>query len=161
MNASRKIYPHGRQVEIGLTQDEDGRFFIEGEPVTHERTHQALLRGLFVDPATNRVCTRIGPEWSTVEVADTPLLVVAVGLEEEPPWLGLSDGSAEKLEPETLWMEEGRLYCRVRQGSLEARWIPTAAADLLVRFLRGPEESPSLEIGGEPVDLHSSKRGQP
>jgi hypothetical protein len=152
--------PKGRRVDIGLAMDEAGRFFIQGEPVTHRRTAEALSRGLFVDEA-GTVCTRIGYEWSPVEVADTPLLVVGLVFEDgELPFLALSDGSAERLVPETLWLEGDRLYCRVRGNDLTARFVPAAAADLLVRVLEGDEVRPRARFGQLLVDLRQSKRSR-
>jgi hypothetical protein len=151
--------PRGRRVDIGLSLDAEGRFFIQGEPVTHERTHRALTRGLFRDE-TGHVCTRIGYEHSRVEVADAALLVRGVAFPEDGslPFLALSDESAEPLEPETLWLEGERLYALVHGGTLAARFTPAAAADLLVRCLEGGEEHPVAVLGGREVDLRVSKR---
>lgn len=154
--------PKGRQVEIGLALDEAGRFFIRGEPVTHRRTAEALLRNLFV-AEDGAICTRIGYEWSRVEVADVPLRVVGVAFEEgaELPALALSDGSVERLDPETLWLEGDRLYGRVRGGTMAARFEPAACADLLVRVLEGEESAPVARFGDRRIDLRQSKRQGP
>jgi hypothetical protein len=156
--------------------DEEGRFLIQGEPVTHQRTHEALLRGLYADE-DGQICTRIGYEWSTVQVADAPLLVLGLGdtlrtadggteAESGPggaavPWLALSDGTAERLDPAGLWLEGQKLYARVRGGTLWARFVPTAAADLLVRALEGDESRPMARFGEAVVDLSVNKRPGP
>ena len=149
----------GRRVDIALTMDERGRFFIAGEPVTHRRTAQALARGLFADEA-GAICTRIGHEWTPVAVADTPLLVTGLVFDPDDPvpTVALSDDSAERLDPEGLWLEGDKLYGRVRQGSLSARFVPAAATDLLVRVLEGDEHAPVARFGSRLVDLRHSKR---
>ena len=150
--------PRGREVDLGLSMDVEGRFFIRGEPVTHVRTGEALTRGLHAD-ADGSVCTRIGYEWCKVAIADTPLRVLGVELNDAAlPWLELSDGTAERLEPQTLWLEGDRLYCKVRGRTLEARFLPVASAALLVRALDGDEERPVARFGEEVVELRVNKR---
>ena len=85
----------------GISIDDEGRFLVHGEPVTHERTLEVLWRGL--EPSGDggwRV--RVGRETAPVEVAETPFVVLGVAEEGPALVLLLPGGHREPLLPGTL-----------------------------------------------------------
>ncbi len=101
----------------GLSIDVEGRLLHRGEPITHARTLEVLWRSLERAP-DGRYLVRIGRESAYVAVQDAPYVVR--GVIDDPtgaPWLLLSDGSRERLDPETLAVgPDGVLRCSVKGG---------------------------------------------
>jgi hypothetical protein len=101
----------------GLSIDEEGRLLHRGEPITHARTLEVLWRSLERAP-DGRYLVRIGRESAYVRVDDAPYGVR--GVVDGPggaPWLVLSDGSREPLDPATLCVgADGVLRCTVKGG---------------------------------------------
>jgi hypothetical protein len=109
----------------------DGRWYVDGEPVVHERL--ALLFSRYL----RRKLSGGYEIWideryhADVEVEDTPYVVTGVGLAHSPSsmgfTLGLSDGSSESLDPDSLQVGPGNvLYCRVKGSSERARFLRPA-----------------------------------
>ncbi len=71
---------------------------------------------------------RIGWETYPIEVEDTAYFVVGWNLE---GIVTLSDQSQEKLDWETLRYSSGRLSCRVKGGTEEAKFLRTPYLELL------------------------------
>ncbi len=126
----------------GLSIDEEGRFLVEGEPVTHERTLEVLWRSLERLPdGTWQV--RVGREVAQVEVAETPFAVRAVLPEGGSLALRLASGASEPLDPSTLRVGgDGVLRCTL-SGGRPARL--TRAAQLALGALL--EEDPAAPSG--------------
>ncbi len=85
----------------GISIDDEGRFLVHGEPVTHERTLEVLWRGL--EPSDDggwRV--RVGRETAPVDVAETPVVVLGIAEEGAAIVLLLPGGQREPLLPATL-----------------------------------------------------------
>jgi len=58
-----------------------------------------------------------------ITVEDCGFFVERIDFDRDPPMLNLSDGTTERLSPETLdYQGEGRLYCRVKDGEFRARF---------------------------------------
>ena len=123
----------------GLSIDDEGRFLVHGEPVTHERTLEVLWRGL--EPAHGGGwIVRVGRESAPVTVDGTPFVVL--GLAESPGAIELllAGGGREPLVPETLRVgRDGLLratlasghparFCRSAQIALGMRLSEDAAA---------------------------------
>lgn len=122
----------------GLSIDEEGRFLHRGEPITHARTLEVLWASL-ERTADGRYLVRIGRESGYVTLEAAPYAVR--GVLEGPggaPWLFLSDGSREPLDPGTLSVgADGVLRCVVKGGH-EARFTRPAQITLGLAL----EESP-------------------
>jgi hypothetical protein len=117
--------------------DKEGRWFYEGEEITHRKTYLLYCRSLTRDDA-GRVVLRVGREECPVEVEDVPFVVTTIEFViagpagEEEMWVTLNDETREKLTPETLRIgPENIPYCRVRNGIFEARFSRNAYQLLL------------------------------
>lgn len=90
-----------------------------------------------------------GYDWSYFLVADVPFFVRGVREVSGGLQLALSDGSEEALEPSSLRVgARDALYCPVKGGAFEARFMPSAQAALVTHVAVMPSGEPGLEIGG-------------
>jgi len=112
--------------------DKDGRWFCQGEEITHRRTYLLYCRNLTRDES-GRILLRVGREECPVEVEDAPFVVatmefISSGLDgRESIGLTLNDETREKMAPETLRIGLNHIpYCRVREGLFEARFSRNA-----------------------------------
>jgi hypothetical protein len=140
----------------GLSIDSEGRLLHRGEPITHARTLDVLWRSLERAP-DGRYVVRIGRESAYVQVDDAPYAVR--GVVDGPagaPWLVLSDGSREPLDPTTLRLgADGVLRCAVKGGHA-ARFGRSAQVTLGLAVEENPPGSGrfALTVGGvrHPID---------
>ena len=117
----------------GLSIDDEGRFLVHGEPVTHERTLEVLWRGLAPGPDGSWQ-VRIGRETAPVAVPGTPFVVVAVTEEGGHLALSLAGGAREPLSPSTLRVgQDGVLRVTLASGH-EARLSRAAQIALGMRL---------------------------
>jgi hypothetical protein len=141
--------------QSGIRIDREGRFWHEGEPVRHEGLRRALFRWLDrLPPPDGRYILRLDEQrFVYLEVEDTPLCATSLRWAGETPMLGLTDGSEEPLDPESLTTDDaGTVRCRVRSGRLEARLATSAAATLSERIESTPA-GPLLRCKGRSVLL--------
>ena len=107
------MVPH---VIPGLSIDDEGRFLVHGEPVTHERTLEVLWRGL--EPADGGGwMVHVGRESAPVAVDGTPYVVL--GIAESPGAIDLllAGSNRERLVPETLRVgRDGLLRATLASG---------------------------------------------
>jgi hypothetical protein len=90
-----------------------GRFFQEGEEITHERT--ALLLHQSLRKAPSGYLVRIGHEELDVVVEDAPRFVRSYDGDQGK--IRLADGSEETLDPTTLTVRPNHsLTCRTSRG---------------------------------------------
>jgi hypothetical protein len=125
--------------------DKEGRWFYQGEEITHRRTYLLYSRNLTLD-AEGRLLVRLGKEECRVEAEDAPYIVKSVdfiGPDGGAPRdidLLLNDETREPLRPATLKVgEKNVLYCRVREGMFAARFS-RGAYQLLFPFIRHDEK---------------------
>jgi hypothetical protein len=112
--------------------DKEGRWFFQGEEITHRKTYLLYCRNLTLDEA-GRPLLRIGHEECRVEAEDAPFVVRSVdfiGAGEKKLKaidLLLNDETREILKPETLRVgRQNVLYCQVRKGKFAARFSRNA-----------------------------------
>ena len=124
--------------------DKEGRWYFQGEEITHRRTYLLYARNLTLD-GNGRPLLRLGKEECRVEAEDAPFVVKSVDFkapEGEMPEsidLLLNDETRETLQPETLRVGRGNvLYCRVRGGMFAARFS-RGAYQLLFPLIRHDE----------------------
>jgi hypothetical protein len=134
----------------GLSIDAEGRLLHRGEPITHARTLEVLWRSLERAP-DGRYVVRIGRESAYVRIEDAPYAVQGV-VERAggAPWLVLSDGSREPLDPTTLRIgQDGVLRCVVKGGHA-ARFGRSAQVTLGLAMEETPPGSGrfTLAVGG-------------
>jgi hypothetical protein len=135
----------------GLSIDDEGRFLVHGEPVTHERTLEVLWRGLGPAPDGGWQ-VRVGRESAPVTVAGTPFVVVAVELAADGSGgtLLLAGGSREPLSPSGLRVgRDGVLRATLASGH-EARFSRSAQIALGMALSEDPAAPGgfTLRLGG-------------
>jgi hypothetical protein len=129
---------------IPMKINKEGRWFYQGEEITHRKTYLLYCRSLTRDES-GRIVLRVGREECPVEVEDAPFVVMTIefvsgGPEEEAIWITLNDETREKLLPETLRIAPDHVpYCQVRNGLFEARFSRNAY-QLLVPHIRLDEK---------------------
>jgi hypothetical protein len=143
-------------VSTGLAIDDEGRFLVHGEPVTHERTLEVLWRGLAPGPDGGWQ-VRVGRESAPVAVPGTPFVVVALPDDGGPMALALAGGAREPLLPETIRVgRDGVLRVTLPSGHA-ARFSRSAQIALGMRLVEDPSAPGGfrLPLGGRdwPVGL--------
>jgi len=131
--------------ERAIWIDKEGRWFFQGEEISHRKTYLLYCRNLTLDNA-GRLILRIGREECRVEAEDVPFVVksvdfIAAGEEKlKSIDLLLNDETREILKPETLRVGgQNVLYCRVREGKFSARFSRNAY-QLLFPHIRSDEK---------------------
>jgi uncharacterized protein len=116
----------------GLRIDKDGRWFFEGEEITHRKTYLLYSRSLARDES-GRIVLRVGREQCAVEVEDVPFVIKSLEFissalgGREAIRLALNDETREELDPTTLRIGPDNVpYCKVREGVFEARFSRNA-----------------------------------
>jgi hypothetical protein len=113
-----------------IVVNKDGIWLADGSEITHEPTRRLFARSLKKD--SEGYFLSIGRETKRIVVEDTAYFVERIvknadsKIENADVSLHLSDGTQETLDPGTLRYSPGRLTCRIKNGSDEAK------------FLRGP-----------------------
>jgi uncharacterized protein len=146
------------RAQSGLSIDAEGRFLHRGEPITHARTLEVLWRSLARAP-DGRYLVRIGRESAYVALEEAPYAVR--GILEGPggaPWLLLSDGSREPLDPATLAVgPDGVLRCTVKRDH-PARFSRAAQVTLGLALEETPPGSGryAVTVGGVPHPVRTT-----
>jgi hypothetical protein len=130
----------------------DGRWYVDGEPVVHERLALLFSRYLRRTPAGGFEIWIDERYHAGVEVEDTPYVINAVGLAGSSGSTGftlhLSDGSREPLDPDSLQVGNGNvLYCSVKGGSERARFLRPAYYQLAQFIEEGGDGQFRLRCG--------------
>ncbi len=134
--------------QTGIRLDRQGRFWHEGAEVSHEGLRRALLR--WIDRLDDgRPILRLDEQrYAYLEVEDTPLLVISARWKGDRVSLLLNDGEEEELAYDSLSTgEDDALYCRVRNGRLEAR-ITTPAYYVLAERIEEAAGGFALRAAG-------------
>ncbi|MEW6776085.1 MAG: hypothetical protein AB1405_07320 [Bdellovibrionota bacterium] len=144
-----------------LSLDKECNWFYDGEPITHERTLEVLSQSLSRN-GEGRLIVQIGDAWSYVRTEDCPYCVRAVRESGDPPAkidLLLSDGTSEALDPSTLAVSsENVLYCRVKGGKEEARFLRPAYYELSRHIVSKGEDSFALRMAGGAYPIGERRR---
>ena len=139
----------------------DGRFWHDGDPVTHSGMARAFASWIKHHPDDGRFILSNGYDWSYFEVEDAPMFVHGVRLDEGRPVLCLFDGSEEPLDPEALWIgERDALYTRVKGGEFEARFQQAAQVEMAPILVSDDTGAVMLELFGRtfPVPQRPKQR---
>lgn len=133
-----------------------------GEEITHQRQVEAFFRHLGKDEEGYFI--QIGDNFKRIEVEDTALFVTGLEWDSEAGpksggvTLRLTDGTNERLQPQTLRYEEldgqGRLTCSIPRwgGQERVKFLKRPHLELLSHAEeRGPETV--LTITGETITL--------
>jgi hypothetical protein len=129
--------------------DRDGTWYHEGVEVTHPGVLRNLFANLQVDGEAYHL--QAGPLRVPVQVDDAPFVVLRVESPGAPDSaeVHLSDGSHERLAPESLTLDRrGIPYCRVKDGRFRARLSVSAWLQLAPRVEVDPASGePTLVLG--------------
>ena len=132
----------------------DGRWYSDDEPIPNRAICRLFSRTLTVLP-DGRARLELGEDKADVAIDDTPWVVTAV---EGDPRRGfavvLNDDTREPLDPASLRVgAENVLYCRVKGGRHEARFLRPAYYDLLRHAEPDAGDRVVLPIGGRRVAI--------
>ncbi|MGZ3693041.1 MAG: NUDIX hydrolase [Bdellovibrionota bacterium] len=123
-------FPHNKEAIKRVTfappplfLSKGGKLFQEGEEITHERTLTLFLKSMVQTPS-GQYLVKLGNEELDVVVEDTPLFVKSYA--RDTGLLSLSDGTKEKLKPETLEIIEGQSFCCTTERGWDARFLSPA-----------------------------------
>ena len=145
----RRAPPPGQSRESTIVLDGEGRFWHAGELVLHVGMQDAFASWIRLHPDDGRPILCNGYDWSYFSVRDVPFFVRGLSPGAEGLGLRLSDRSEELLEPSSLRVgARDALYCRVKGGQFEARFMPAAQTALLPFVCESPSGQPELELGG-------------
>jgi len=141
--------PPGRSRESRIRLDSEGRFWHEGQPVTHSGMARAFASWIARHPDDGRYILSNGYDWSYFEVEATPMFVESVRFDDGRPVLCLFDGSEELLDPQALWIgERDALHTRVKGGEFEARFQPSAQVALGPLLVTDESGEAAIELFG-------------
>lgn len=141
--------PPGRSRESRIVLDENGRFWNDGVPIDHEGMAVAFASWIRIHPDDQRFILTNGYDWTYFTVKDAPFFVRHVETVEGRAVLRLFDGTEEALDPATVEVaDDGVLYARVKEGALEARFQPTAQAEMVGHVTEGPGGEPCVDVAG-------------
>jgi uncharacterized protein len=123
--------PEGRSRESTIRLDRDGRFFHDGELVTHRGMARAFASWIARHPDDGRFILTNGYDWTYFTVEGAPFFVAGVRGSDSGPVLVLFDGSEEPLEPATLRLDDdGILTTVVKGGAFDAKFLRAAQLEL-------------------------------
>jgi hypothetical protein len=111
--------------QSGIRLDAEGRFWHEGQEVTHHGLRAAFFRWLDRDPDGRYVLRLDEQRFVYLDVDDAPFLVRSLRWEGDRALAVLSDGTEEALDLSTVRLKSGVAYATVKQR-LDAR-LSTAA----------------------------------
>lgn len=141
--------------------DREGRVFLDGSEVVDPLTLRFFVRAMTRTPDGRWLVVCQG-ERNWFEAEDTPLVVQRVRPAASPaPGLVLAGDHREPLDPATLERRGERLYCRVRRGTLPARFGRLALQQLAAHLAEGDGE-PVLELAGarHPIPARAPSPGE-
>ena len=126
----------------------DGRWYCDDEPIPNRAICQLYSRTLRVLP-DGRARLELGEDKADVLIEDTPWVVTEVDRGPAGAFtVALSDGTREPLDPASLRTSADHvLYCRVKGGVHEARFLRPAYYELMRHAEPGPAGECVLPVG--------------
>ncbi len=140
--------PEGRSRESTIVLGKDGRFFHDGEPVSHQGMQRAFASWLRRHPDDGRYILSNGYDWTYLTVEGAARFVEAVRSDAGRPVLVLFDGIERPLDPTELRVDAaGALSVALPDGEPAAL---TAAAQLqLEPWLAERDGVVGLRVGSD------------
>jgi hypothetical protein len=135
----------------------DGRWYSDDEVIPNRAICRLFSRAMRVAP-DGRGRLELGEDKADVIIEDTPWVVVGV---EGTPAAGftvvLNDESREPLDARSIRVgTEHVLYCRVKQGAYEARFLRPAYYELMRHLEAGPGGESVLPVGGARIPIRGA-----
>jgi hypothetical protein len=113
----------------GIRLDAEGRFWHEGQEVTHHGLRAAFFRWLDRNPDGRYVLRLDDKRFVYLDVDDAPYLVRSLRWEGERALAVLSDGTEEPLDLSSVHVKDGVAYALVK-GTMDARLSAAAFSTL-------------------------------
>ena len=141
---------------LPIRVDKEGLWYYQGALMFRKDILEVFFKNLKRDEE-GRYLVELEGDKSFIEVEDTPIVVEAVAKndrkdrEAESIEIALSDSTSENLDPSTLRMNtENVLYCSIRGGALEARFL-RAAYYQIAEWIEhdGEKDSYFIPLGGK------------
>ena len=131
----------------------DGRWYSDDEPIPNRAINRLFSRTLKILP-DGRARLELGEDKADVAIEDTPWVVTGIeGDSARGFTVVLNDETREPLDPASLRVGAGDvLYCRVKDGRYEARFLRPAYYDL-VRHAEAGAGGMVLPVGTRRVKL--------
>ena len=142
--------PEGRSRESTIVLDRSGRFWHDGELVTHAGMQSAFATWIRRHPDDGRFILSNEYDWTYFTVEDTAFFVRAIDLRDGVPWVTLLDGSEEPLDLASVAIGQGgdALYVRVKDGEFEAKLLPSAQSALVDVIVEDADGNPVVQVLG-------------
>jgi hypothetical protein len=137
--------------QSGIRLDAEGRFWHEGQEVTHAGLRAAFWRWLDRNPDGRWVLRLDERRFVYLDVDDAPYAVRSLRWQGDRPLALLSDGSEEPLDCATLRVREAGAYATVK-GRFEARLTGSAWSALAEKIVERDGKL-VLEAAGGPYPL--------
>lgn len=135
----------------------DGRWYADGEPITHQRLANLFSRHLRRKPDGGYEIWIDERYHADVEIEDTAYVVVAAEADDTQAELSvkLNDGSTERLDSDRLSMsQDSALYCTVKGGCERARFLRSVYHQLVDRIEQTEEGEFALRCGAKLYPIH-------
>ncbi|MBY0469702.1 DUF1285 domain-containing protein [bacterium] len=150
MNQDPKNAPFFVDNEV-ITLNREGIWIADGMEITHEPTRKLFARSLKKDG--DGYYLHIGRETKRIGVEDTAYFVEGLeGSAKTGYEIRLSDQSQERLDVKSLKYKPGRLCCRIKSGSEEAKFLRVTYHQIL-RDLKEDGEGYFLVLENQRVQL--------
>lgn len=121
--------------QTGIRLDRQGRFWHEGEEISHKRFRVALLRWLDLREDGRPILRLDDKRYAYVDVEDAMLLVLSIRWDGDRAFIKTNDEVEEELCYATLEQAaDNTLYCRARASQLLARVTTRAYYQLAERI---------------------------
>ncbi len=144
-----KYFKFDEKFEIKI--DKEGRWFHNGEEITHPGVYRYLNSILDVDENGYFLNDR-GRKFY-IEVEDTPFVVKSIVEKDGKVYIVLNDDTEEELDPEKVSVGDNEVfYIKVKGGKFPARFL-RKAQNHLYDFVREEDGNFYLEVNGKKVKL--------
>ena len=137
----------------------DGLWYSDDEVIPNQAIRRLFSRTLIVSPE-GRARLELGEDKADVIIEDTPWVVTAVDGDPETGFaVVLNDDTREPLDPTTLVIgRDDVLYCRVKGGAHEARFLRPAYYALMRHAESTPGAGTVLAVGPTRVPIAARSR---
>lgn len=137
--------------------DKEGNWFHNGEKFTNERIISFFSKSVNIT-ADGEYVIHYGNYTYPIKVEDTPYFVTGVIFDGfgcfERVFLNLSSGETEELNCNTLYCRDNNaLYCRVKNGTMPAKFKRSPSFNILERLEEDGKGSFNLRICGQVIPL--------
>jgi len=146
--------PEGRSRESSIRLDRAGRFWHDGELVSHAGMAKAFATWISRHPDDGRFILSNGYDWTYFSVEDAPFFITRVTPDGDQLKVQLSDGTEELLDLETLCEgADAALFARVKAGAYQARFTQSAQIALAPLLVEDADGRVLLAVGERRLDI--------